>query len=451
MSEETFKQALRRLRGQTSLRGLARRANCSKSYIWDLEQGNRQPSPSVVRALDAALWARGTLVSLAEPADEPGASHPPEAVTAGGRVCACGDVPVPAPEVGQDETAWRTLEEILGWWDEMLRRNFLIGGSAMAVAAAPSGAGARPEAGGRELLDAHRELRAVYGRLDNLHGPATVYTQAAEQHRQLLDWHDQASSATERVQIGEVAADTGDFMGWLAYDLGRYREAAGWYRQAAALAADIGDIDQCAYTLGQMSRTLAECGQHPAALRFADAAVSIAGTAAHPAIRSFIRAVRANHHASLGDAQATHADLDAAAALLNRADDGHVPHYVGYHDAGDLQKWTGHALVRLSAADPALLATGRAAIEAAWSAWPPTHIRGSAEVLATHARAELASHEVEHAAQLTLQAFTVAATTGSVRNLRWVSALRAEFSPYRNTRAVRQLNERLLDGPIGPV
>jgi tetratricopeptide (TPR) repeat protein len=445
MSEETFGQALRRLRGQTSVRGLARRANCSKSYIWDLEQGNRQPTPGVVRALDAALRARGTLISLAEPTDKP------EAVTAGVRASACGDLPVPVPEVEQDETAWRTLEEILGWWDEMLlRRNFLIGGSAIALAGAPFGAGTQPEAGSRELLDAHRELRAVYGRLDNLHGPATVYAQAAEQHRQLLDWHDQASSATERLQIGAVAADTGGFIGWLAYDLGRYREAAGWYRQAAALAADIGDVDQCAYTLGQMSRTLAECGQHAEALRFAEAAVSVAGTAAHPAVRSFIRAVRANHHAALGDAQATLADLDAAAALLGRADDGHVPHYVGYHDAGDLQKWTGHALVRLSAADPALLTAGRAAIEAAWSTWPPAHIRGSAEVLATHARARLASHDVEHAAQLTLQAFTVAATTSSVRNLRQVSALRAEFSPYRNTRSVRQLNERLLDGPIGP-
>jgi transcriptional regulator with XRE-family HTH domain len=84
--DPAFGQRLRRLRGETSVRELAQRANCSKSHIWDLEQGNRRPTPAVARALDAALRAGDALISLlAEPTDKPGASHPPEAVTAGGR------------------------------------------------------------------------------------------------------------------------------------------------------------------------------------------------------------------------------------------------------------------------------------------------------------------------------------------------------------------------------
>jgi transcriptional regulator with XRE-family HTH domain len=107
MSEETFRQALRRLRGQTSVRELARRANCGKSHIWDLEQGNRRPTPGVARALDAALGAGGALISLAEATDRPGASNPPEAVTAGGRARVCGDLASPAPVAGRRKAARR--------------------------------------------------------------------------------------------------------------------------------------------------------------------------------------------------------------------------------------------------------------------------------------------------------------------------------------------------------
>jgi transcriptional regulator with XRE-family HTH domain len=71
MNAETFGQALHRLRGQLSVRGLARRAHCSKSHIWDLEQGNRRPTPGVARALDAALSAEGALVSPAESTAKP--------------------------------------------------------------------------------------------------------------------------------------------------------------------------------------------------------------------------------------------------------------------------------------------------------------------------------------------------------------------------------------------
>ncbi|WP_326441671.1 helix-turn-helix domain-containing protein [Streptomyces sp. H27-D2] len=69
---ETFGQALRRLRGQLSLRDLARLAACGKSYIGDLEHGRRQPTSAMAAALDDALDAGGELCLLA--ASPPGAS-----------------------------------------------------------------------------------------------------------------------------------------------------------------------------------------------------------------------------------------------------------------------------------------------------------------------------------------------------------------------------------------
>lgn len=69
---ETFGQALRRLRGSRSVRDVASLANCSKTYVSDLENGKRHATPELAAALDRALDAGGELVALASV--RPGAS-----------------------------------------------------------------------------------------------------------------------------------------------------------------------------------------------------------------------------------------------------------------------------------------------------------------------------------------------------------------------------------------
>ncbi|AYG80359.1 hypothetical protein DWB77_02490 [Streptomyces hundungensis] len=64
--KETFGQALRRLRGPRSLRDVAAIAACGKSYIADLEKGQRFPSKEIAAALDQAVGAHGELIALAD-------------------------------------------------------------------------------------------------------------------------------------------------------------------------------------------------------------------------------------------------------------------------------------------------------------------------------------------------------------------------------------------------
>ncbi|MGP4103290.1 helix-turn-helix domain-containing protein [Nonomuraea sp. KM90] len=67
MGIETFGEALRRLRQHAglSVREVARRSACGKSYVSDLELGRRcAPSLPVVQALDKAVGADGELVAL---------------------------------------------------------------------------------------------------------------------------------------------------------------------------------------------------------------------------------------------------------------------------------------------------------------------------------------------------------------------------------------------------
>lgn len=78
MGIETFGEALRRLRGEMSIREAAGLANVGKSYVSDLENGRRTPSMAIATALDRALGARGELVALVpSPPNHPSAQVPP--------------------------------------------------------------------------------------------------------------------------------------------------------------------------------------------------------------------------------------------------------------------------------------------------------------------------------------------------------------------------------------
>ncbi|MDQ1052005.1 helix-turn-helix transcriptional regulator [Streptomyces sp. V4I2] len=412
--QATFAAELRRLRGELSLRALALRASCSKSIIGDLEIGRRIPSARMASALDSALGAGGTLVSLAEAE----------------RRCAIKRASPGAPDSAVDGP----LRE---WWDDVWRRDFLKSTGAAAAALATSlGVDDTADADSGDLLAAHRDLRAVHGRLDNLRGAQAVYRHAVDHHRQVVGWHATAATASERKRIAALAADTGGFVGFLTYDLGAAELATTHYREAAEHAQEAGDVSSCANLVGQMSRVVADLGHLDRALVFSGRALHLAGTRAHPAVRSWLSAVRAYHHACLGDGRAAQADLGTAWALLERADDGEKPPYIGYLSAAELSKWTGHAMVQLATADPSFVRKGRTAIDDARSDWPTTSVRGSAEVLTTSARIYAADGALDAAADFASRAVTIATKTGSARNLD--SALTAKNAVItRTARRVR--------------
>ncbi|MEU6346471.1 helix-turn-helix transcriptional regulator [Streptomyces sp. NPDC046977] len=386
----TFAAELRRLRGTVTLRELGRRASCSKSIISDLEHARRSPTLPIALGLDKALGAGGTLVSLAQRQR----------------------LSEETAEAASDSAEDGLLRE----WDNVWRRDFLKGVGAAALTTG-LGTGSMAAVGGRDLLDAHIALRAAHGRLDNLRGASAVYPHAVGHHQQILAWHATAA-ATERKQIAALAADTGGFVGFLTYDLGMAENAAAHYRDAAAHARQAGDLSCCINLIGQMSRILTDQGHYHRALTLADGALHLAGTKAHPAVRSWLHAVRAHHHACLGDARTTQKDLTTAWKLLDHADDGETPPYIRYLGPAELNKWTGHAMARLGQQTPSFLRAGQAALDEARAAWPATSVRGSAEVLTASARIYAARGDRDTAADLASQAVAIATATGSARNLR---------------------------------
>ncbi|WP_326682816.1 hypothetical protein [Streptomyces sp. NBC_01237] len=118
-------------------------------------------------------------------------------------------------------------------------------------------------AGNDDLMNAHRAIRAAQGRMDNLCGASSVYAQACDHHRQVINWLHRTTSSADRACIAALAADTGGFVGFLTYDQGMTEMAAGYYLTAADHAQAAGDLSVAANLLGQYSRVAADRAASP--------------------------------------------------------------------------------------------------------------------------------------------------------------------------------------------
>lgn len=442
-SQYTLAEALARASGNPAV---------TREYVNRWEHHKRIPTPYWRRHLSAVLdipidtLDRAAAIAKVYKTNPQPAPDPERALAPANGPATPMDPSMATMRIG---ASGRTLEEILDRWDELVRRRTFLAraGTVAATTLVPGVATASAPANGDvpEAIEACSQLTATYRRLDGVMGPAAVYTQAREHHGRLTDWLARTRDDGERQQVAALTADASILLAWLHFDLEQYAQAAGLYRRTADIADDLDDLDLRAFLVGRMSRTLSECGRHTEALTFADAAHHLADTNGTPAVRSWLAVTRAYVHACLGHAHQCHADLDTAAGLLDRVDEP-PPAYIAFYGRPYLHKWSGHALLRIAEHETAALLKAQSTIDQAISAWSRADVRESGEVLTACASARLAQREVEEAAHLTARAWDIAAGTGSPRILRYVTELRLRMNPYRQTHAVRSLDEHLLTG-----
>jgi len=255
---------------------------------------------------------------------------------------------------------------------------------------------------GPEVYALHASLTERYRQLDVMTGPHAVYTQALDHHRQLVSWLARAHNSTDVRHLATLAADSGDLMAWLLFDLEEPASAIAVYREAAEAASRVDDLSLNAYLVGRVSRTLSECGERRKALGVGRSAQQIAGTSALPLVQSWLAVTRAFVHACLGESAECQRDLDMAAEFLATANTrgDPVPGYIAFYGQGHLRKWTGHSLLALAEADARFASRGKDAVDQALREWPATAVRESAEVVAASARARIIEREIEEAACL---------------------------------------------------
>jgi tetratricopeptide (TPR) repeat protein len=335
-------------------------------------------------------------------------------------------------------------------WDRVLRRrDFRAGAGASATVAllgSPAASFGHDSPDLDEAMAAQATLTATYRRLEGMLGPHSVYTQTLDHHRLLTSWLRRIDDEQAWRQVAVLSADAAILLAWLHFDLEQYDQAALVYRRTLDVADELQDVDLQAFLVGRMSRTLSECERDHEALVFADLAGRLGDNGAMPAVRSWLAATRAYVHACLGDERASRDDLDRAYNLLDDADSEPLPLYIAFFGRPYLHKWAGHTLLRLAEHRAAAPREGRSVIDQALALWPSSEVRESGEVLVASASAQLAERHVDEAARLTLRAYDVATRTGSPRILRHVTDLRQRMTPYRQTKAVRSLDEHLLTG-----
>lgn len=333
-------------------------------------------------------------------------------------------------------------------WEELMRRRTFLSqsGAAALMMVAPSYPVMPAPCYEAEAVAACAELTAGYRRLESVLGPGSVYAQVAEHHRHLTTWLPQVRDSASWRQLAQVTADANVLFAWLSFDLDWFDQAMLLYKQSFELARELDDVNLAAFLAGRMSRTLSESGQHQHALELAEMAWKIAGTAAIPALRSWLAVTRGYVHACLNDERSCRDALTAASALLGRSGDP-APPYLAFYGEPYLNKWSGHALLALAERKaPAATAEGRAAVDHALAIWSQNEVRESGEVLVAAARARLAQREIDEASQLVARARDIATATGSPRIMRYVTGIRQQLRPWPGAEAAAGLDERTPPG-----
>lgn len=254
-----FGEQLRRLRTERglSLRDLAGKVHHGKSFLHELQSGQKHPPAAVARRLDEALGATGILVALA-------------------------DRPV-APVAGDLDLVRYAAH--------------------------------RPRAADPAAVDALGEILGHLRRLEDTIGSAPVIPAVGAHLRTVEALADEARGAV-RTGAVNLAGQWAQFAGWLRAATGQREQARRWYARSLEYAAEAGDDDLVASALS-MRGHLAWLARQSGPLIELSAAASRYDTS--PGVRALAEQQQARGHALAGDRERVERHLDRAHALAELA------------------------------------------------------------------------------------------------------------------------------------
>jgi transcriptional regulator with XRE-family HTH domain len=295
----------------------------------------------------------------------------------------------------------------------------------------------------RVLVDDLDAITRGYARQVEVVAPGSLLP-ALRSHLAVLSGsvHDgQPDPVRQRLQslTGEAALMTGR-VSWLLENRGEARRC---WQLAADLGSAAGDDTLVASSLG-MQRVLHSTipsrglyGSSDRAVAVLDAAEARLGPTSSPYVRMMILLSRAEDHAAAGSADASLRDLEAAEAVLAGApgpDDGFYARW----DAVRIAGYRGSCALALDRPEEA-----STVLEAALSATDESLTGQRCAVVTDLAAAYALQREVEHSAALLAETVETAGRAGLGELLQRVQGARVHLAPWRDTQAVRDLDERL--------
>jgi tetratricopeptide (TPR) repeat protein len=406
-----FGDELRRLRGQESLRSLARRINYNAGDLSRFERGLRKPSPEVVRLLDRELSASGRLIKIAA-----AASFHLDTV------------------VGRDVLGHEDLFENGEGCMPLSRRDF--------IATATLGTSVPQIMFNRnadiDYLDHFRQLKRVLVDQDSLLGPTTVIPIVQQQIQVIGQLR--KLDGTDTVGLLDMQTNYAEFAGWLYQDLGDFAAAEYWTDRAFQWAMAAGNDVMASYILNRKAHLSGDEGDGGETVALAAAAVRMAP---EDAPIEALANMRAGHgHALLGDHKAAECAYDAALESLDGPDMDPDLQWAGWFDHSYIGVHRARSLCTLG--------KYRNAVEQftqVLDTLPPRYARDRAVYLVRAAIAHAGNDDIEHAAGLGLEAIAAGQGSGSGRLTKELRRLDQALTPWEG-RAVAEFRDACRSVPV---
>jgi tetratricopeptide (TPR) repeat protein len=244
-----------------------------------------------------------------------------------------------------------------------------------------------------------------------------------------------------RQQLCSIAGETAGLAGWLTWDLEDRKAAGAYFRTGIQAAQEADDRALGAYLVGSSCVQPAYRERPPARLRRLQGQThGFARADATSSTQAWLVTLEAEAHALMGDERATLLAMDEAEAIMARPADEDVSRRprVAFFNRAYLTGERGVALARLDKPEAAqdVLASALASLD-------PEAMKTRPRLLTALATAHVRQGNIEEACQLGTDALRLATQQEVGPNLQDVRKLRLELAPWRDSRPVRSLDERL--------
>lgn len=446
-------RAWRNQRG-LSLGKLGRAIVFNSSYMARVERGDQAASADLVRAYDDALGASGSLVRLHKRIAEGAslealrAAHVSNHGThvANTSVAMAGESGVHAPSEEGLSVPVRTDDGRIIFVS--LSRRVLLGalGAGAALTAAsemPATAAAQRSASrmsGANPIELLQATRRVLIDNDNRFGPARVIPVVQQQIAAIKELRADRSGVDRR-QLLQLQTQYSELCGWLYQDLGDFRAAQHWMREALEASHMSGDSVLTTYILARRSQLAGDMRDAIEAVDVADAAEDLA------APRSRLAAVAATYgahgHALRKDAAMTQRAYEHALELHSTMDPDPNSPWGVWLDSAYIEVQRAHSLAVLG--DHQGAAKG---FRQAISRLPAGYHRDRGVYLARQAVALAGAREVEQAVVVGLQALSIGEETGSARISRELARLDESFDQWRTVPSVIEFKDAMTEAVL---
>lgn len=325
--------------------------------------------------------------------------------------------------------------------DDVERRDFLrLAGTAVVGAFVPWKAWPLPD--GSLDLDDLVSITNRYCRLPPTVPSSTLLEAVLAHLHILMGLVGSAQSEATRARVAAAVNEAAAFAGRLAFDLGDYAAFDRYYRLATSYAKRAGDDTLAAYTLGSMSYWSVMGGDGGQALTTMNQAKSLLPKHAPPVVGSWFAAFEAGAQSKAGDTSNALAALGRAEEAIGKDQEPWA--WTVPLDFGRLTRHRGFCATMLE-----LPAVSIPALRHGLDELGPRHVKWRALALSDLAKSYILTGEIEEACGVVGEAFDAGIQLQSDRVLKRVARIRRELGPWKETKAVRELEDKMVSGFLG--